>query len=193
MAKQFVETVLKSDTQYIQGFLQGFLAGSGHDYRFFINSEAGITAESFTQRLKELVGLTEDQQRVVIEEPFLDILKESSIASASLGETGEPIHAIRIKSGTFAIKIKDASREDTNSIKQLLREKPAAVQVRDWEEKEKVNSDGKGVELYAPLHDYFYEASGSFSGEIDALVDFRKKLVSHSPVSAYMIELEYDE
>jgi len=41
-----MEVVLKSDARFAKGFLEGYLAGTGRSFRFFINEEAGIEAES---------------------------------------------------------------------------------------------------------------------------------------------------
>jgi hypothetical protein len=67
------------------------------------------------------------------------------------------------------------------------------VQLTGWQDKEIINKEAKGIELYAPLHDYIYQASGLFHGEIEALIDFRQKISLHSAGSADLIKLEFDQ
>ncbi len=62
-----------------------------------------------------------------------------------------------------------------------------------WQEHETVNRNGRGVELYSPLHDYVYEAEGSFSGGIEAVADLRAQLVLHDAVKVGQIKLFYEE
>jgi hypothetical protein len=192
MAMNYVEAVVRADGRFVKGFLKGYLAGSGKAYRFFISEETGIKAESLSDKLKELVGLAENHQHIVIEEQFWTVICSERAAAEALGLAGELFQSRRIKRGEFSLKIRDCSKADAGAIKEILQQKPEAVQVSGWQEQEKVHQDGKGIELYTPVHDYVYEASGSFAGEIEALVELRQSLTSHSPVVAGLIELEYE-
>jgi len=192
MAKKFFEAIFKTENQFIKGFLQGFLCGSGKAYRFFISSESGVKAESFSDKLKELAALSETHKHVIIEEEFLCVLKDNAAASRLFETSATFLTAKPIKRGEFFLKVKDASMTDALSIKQLISDKPTTINVADWQAKEITNKDAKGIELYTPLHDYLYDASGSFSGEIEALIDFRQKLSLHSSVTAGTIQLEFD-
>jgi len=193
MTRTFMEVVLKTDARFAKGFLQGYLAGSGKAHRFFINEEAGIEAESLSEKLKELVGLADLFQRVVIEEDFLALLHKDSAAAAALGLSGQPLQARRITSGSFSVRIKDSAQEDAAAIKKLLSGRPAGVTVEGWQERETIEKNGRGVELYTPLHDYVYEASGSFRGPIEALADLRSELGQHASVKTGLIKLVYEE
>jgi len=113
------------------------------------------------------------------------------MASGFLGQQIKILSARPIKEGKFTIKIKDASKKDATSLRHLIHEKPPEVVVSGWQEKEKTDKNGKGIELYAPLHEYTFKASGSFSGEIAALIEFRQKLTAHSTVAAEVIKLEF--
>lgn len=192
MAKQFVDAVLPGDARFIRGFLQGWLAGSGQAYRFFIHSEAGVAGESFGEKLKELAGIGEEHVKVVIEEPFLERLKADSVAADCLGGSGTLSVSRPVKSGHFFLKIKDASHEDAQALKEIIRNRPSALQMENWQETEKVEQDAKGIELYAPLHEYLYSGSGSFNGPIDQLIDLRQKLVSHGAATAEEIRIVYE-
>jgi len=191
MSSRYMEVVLKSDARFAKGFLEGYLAGTGRSFRFFINEEAGIEAESLSEKLKELVGLADLFQRIVIEEDFWTALQKD--AAAALGLSGHPIQARKISSGSFSVRIKEFSKESAAAIKQIVSGRPAGVTVEGWKENETVNRNGRGVELYSPLHDYVFEAEGSFSGGIEAVADLRAQLVLHDAVKAGLIKLLYEE
>lgn len=191
MTDQYVEAVLNSDARFLKGFLQGYLAGSGKSWRFFIGSEAGIATDSLAEKLKELIGLGQDHQHVIIELEYLEILKQDAAAAAQAGLTTEPEILKPIAAGEFFLRIKDASREDAAAIRALIQGKSPALVVSEWQEKEQVHEEGRGVELYAPLHDYLYQASGLVSGEISALIDLRQKLVMHTCAETALIKLRY--
>ena len=192
MPDQYVNAVFKSDARYLKGFLQGFLAASGKSWRFFIGSEAGIATDSLAVKLKELIGLGQDHQHVIIELEFLKILRGDAAAAAQAGLSVDQEEMQPIAAGEFFLRIKDASREDAAAIRELIRSISPALVVREWQEKEQVHEEGQGVELYTPLHDYLYQASGLVSGEISALVDLRQKLRIHSCAETALIKLRYE-
>jgi hypothetical protein len=191
MAEKYVEAIFNSDARFLNGFLLGYLAGSGKSWRFFMGSEAGIAAESVTEKLKELVGLSKDHQHVIIDQEYLACLTKDGGAAAQAGLKSEADQPKPIASGEFSLNIKDASREDAAAIREIIRDLSPALVASAWQEKEQVHEDGKGVELYAPLHDYVYQASGSFSGEISALIDLRQKLQAHPCAHVEPIKLNY--
>lgn len=47
MSGRYMEVVLKSDARFAKGFLEGYLAGTGRSFRFFINEEAGLKPSRF--------------------------------------------------------------------------------------------------------------------------------------------------
>ena len=192
MPDQYVDAVFKSDVRFLKGFLQGYLAASGKSWRFFIGSEAGIATDSLAVKLKELIGLSQDHQHVIIELEFLKILRGDAAAAAQVGLSVEQEDLKPITAGAFFLRVKDASREDAAAIRGIIRDKSQVLVTSEWQEKEQVHEEGHGVELYTPLHDYVYQASGLFSGEISALIDLRQKLQLHTCAETALINLRYE-
>lgn len=121
---------------------------------------ACIAARSLAEELKELIGLSEDHQQVIIDQEFLRILRQDEAAAVQAGLTAETEVQEPIAAGEFLLRIKDASKEHAAAIRALIRDNSPALVNSEWQEKEQVNEDGQGVELYAPLHDNLYQASG---------------------------------
>jgi hypothetical protein len=51
--------------------------------------------------------------------------------------------------------------------------------------------EGKGVEAYAPLHEYELKAAGSIYGPVRDVIDFYGKVEHHDMVELDDIKLEY--
>jgi hypothetical protein len=70
-----------------------------------------------------------------------------------------------------------------DELKALFANPPPGVAVADYEVAEKVEPDGKGIEAYAPLHDYEIKVRGRLTGAVRPLIDFYDKLEQHPPRS----------
>ncbi len=67
MTRTFVEVVFEANKEYLKGFLHGYVTGSGKEYSYYLSSDAGVEAESLSQKLKELTALADKYQHVIIE------------------------------------------------------------------------------------------------------------------------------
>jgi hypothetical protein len=192
MSQQFIQIVFEAKEEYLQGLLAGYRMAKGIELKYFFNHAAGVKAESLSEKIKEWSSLSDKFQYVILEQGLYTLLKESGDASGPVRGAGYKIlSARRILSGLFSVKVKDASPVDTAAIKQLVADKPAELQTIAWQEKEIRDEQGKGVELYTPVHEFVFHASGSFKGPIEALIAFRLRLTEHSALSAKEIELEF--
>jgi len=194
MSSHFIQVLFEGNDEFIRGFLQGYRIGKGISAHYFFHHDAGIQAETLSQKLKEWTTLSNKYHYVLLDQDFFNRLKESGSDSGLLADTGIKILSAKaVRSGTFSVKIKGASRAEASAIKKIVEEKPSDLQTRDWQEKETIDPDSKGVELYTPVHDYIFAAVGTFKGEIEALIAFRHHLSEHSAVTAKEIELEFAE
>ena len=194
MSQQYIQIVFEGKEQYVQGLLAGFRLAKGTELKYFFNHAAGVKAESLSEKIKEWSALSDKFQYVILEQGLYTLLQESSDAFGPVpGTPLKILSARRILSGSFSVKVKDASPADTTAIKKLIADKPAELQTITWQEKEIRDEHGKGVELYTPLHEYVFHASGSFKGPIEALIAFRLRLAEHSALSAKEIELTFTD
>ncbi|HYQ85203.1 MAG TPA: hypothetical protein VEP28_14510 [Rubrobacter sp.] len=95
-----------------------------------------------------------------------------------------------ILGGGFSFQAEVYSQEAAARIREALHALPAEVRLEDFEEDEKVDPDARGVELYAPLHEYTYRASGRFTGLPSGLFEVHRKLKALDFVHQDKLELE---
>ncbi len=184
MTAKYVQVVFEAKEEFIRGYLQGFMAGKGATWRYFFNHNAGIKAESLKEKIREWTSLSDKYQYLILPQELYDGVKQSGLQVLS----SQPVAA-----GKFSVTVKCACAKETQEIKKIIAEKPADLQTLDWQEDEKTDKKAHGVELYTPAHEYTCEASGSFAGEIETVIEFRRKLAEHSVVDARQIELEFAE
>jgi len=189
MPSQFIEVVFEAQEQYLRGLLEGFQSGKKTAFKYFFNRDAGVQAESLAEKIKEWTSLSDRYQHLLMEQGLYDLVKK--IGADRPSEQIKILSARPVQSAKFSVRVKNAARGETAVIKKAFAKKPAAVKAIEWHEEEKEDRKAKGIELYTPAHEYLYEASGVFQGELEALVAFRQKVSAFSAVTAKEIELEF--
>lgn len=182
MTAKYVQTVFEAKEEFIRGYLQGFIAGKGASWRYFFNHNAGIKAESLKEKIREWTLLSDKYQYLLLQQELYDSVQQAGLQALSC-------HPVAL--GKFSVTVKCASTKEAQEVKRIIAEKPVGVQTIDWQEEETTDKKAHGVELYTPVHEYTCEASGSFTGEIETVIEFRQKLAEHSVVDAKQIELEF--
>ena len=64
------------------------------------------------------------------------------------------------------------------------------TRVDDLQETEDVHPEAHGVELYAPVHDYIYRASGRVAGSFPGVVEIQRHLAEMEFVQVERLHLE---
>jgi hypothetical protein len=95
-----------------------------------------------------------------------------------------------ILGGGFSFQAEVYSRETAALIREALHALPPEVRLEDFEDDEKVDLDAHGVELYTPVHEYTYRASGRFTGLPPGLFEVHRKLKALDFVHQDKLELE---
>ena len=67
---------------------------------------------------------------------------------------------------------------------------PQGTRVDDLQETEDVHPEAHGVELYAPVHDYIYRASGRVAGSFPGVVEIQRRLAEMEFVQVERLHLE---
>jgi hypothetical protein len=124
---------------------------------------------------------------------------------ASASRTRELIQAIRqapdlklegireVLGGRFGFKAEAYNREIGQKIHEALNtDLPPGVDCIDLE-KEETNPDAKGVELFAPIHEYVYKARGTIVGTPPGILEMDRRLCRLDFVHEEPLELECRE
>jgi hypothetical protein len=86
-------------------------------------------------------------------------------------------HLREVEDAGFSFETEAFSRPKAEEIHNALhRDIPPGISLLDIRESDKVDPEAKGVELYAPVHDYVYRASGSFHGGLPGILEMHRRL-----------------
>jgi hypothetical protein len=95
--------------------------------------------------------------------------------------------------GRFGFKAEAYNREIGQKIHDALSSNlPPGIDCLDLE-KEETNPDAKGVELFAPVHEYVYKARGTIVGTAPGILEMNRRLCKLDFVHEEPLELECRE
>jgi len=96
-----------------------------------------------------------------------------------------------IREAAFAFRAEMFSRSLATAFRQALQDSvPQGTRVDDLQETEDVHPEAHGVELYAPVHDYIYRASGRVAGSFPGVVEIQRRLAEMEFVQVERLHLE---
>lgn len=107
--------------------------------------------------------MKESQVHLVVEKALLTALMEA-ISSTSKTVALKILSVRRILAASFDFSLKAFSRQVADNIKQRISELPEGIEVNFSKWHEEVRPEDKGIEAYAPAHDYELHASGHVKG-----------------------------
>jgi hypothetical protein len=192
MLRNFTEAVFEGNYNAIRGYIEGFVAASGKDLRFFVCAESGVEAETLSEHIREWISLGANLHHVLMEDDLCDGIQAALAASADKGLLNRLSlrSAKSVKGASFRFSFIAYGRKYAEEIKEILGRLPEGVTLDDYTPVEKVAEDCKGVELYTPCHDYLFQGKGVISGCVGLLIPLRGTLDAHPLIEAEKVRLE---
>jgi hypothetical protein len=180
--------VVDGPDETLRGFVAGFLAGKGGDRAAVVyGSDLPLEHGSLGERLRALLPGGRHEGLLLV-----DVRLARPLASAlrAAGDLGLRIveHA-RLVASSFTFAAETPSREAAARIHALLTQPVPGVTLVD-EEREVVDPEVRGVELYAPVHAYTFRARGRLTGALDGVVAIHRKLGETDFVTVQPVQLE---
>ena len=77
-----------------------------------------------------------------------------------------------------------------DEIVEVLRNLPAGLRADGFQHNVKLDPSAKGVEAYAPTHDYEAKGTGTVVGRVDLVIELKRKLRDFPLVKSDEIELK---
>lgn len=177
------EMVIEGREEDIRALLPG-VASEGD--RPFWGEELELHAGAFPDRIRELLGARTHHLLYV---PSTQV---GALVRAIEGKPDIRLERVReILSGRFSYKAAAYSEDVAAKIQSVLHGPlPPGVVPEEHKEKETVDPEAKGVELYTPAHDYTWRCRGSFSGAPPGIFQMHRTLQALDFVHQEKLELE---
>lgn len=166
MSERYYELAIEGPAGKTLGFVQGFLTARGEGSRILDAYEEGFDCESLRERLRELLNASIQTYHLLVPADLVPAVEEA----VQEGARREAIFRIRdqraLGGARFSFTFRTFSREHGAQIRNMFETLPAGVHSDDTSFEETVHPESKGVEAYAPAHEYKLEGSGTIEGEI---------------------------
>ena len=191
MARTYVEVLIKGEHDLIKGFVMGFLEGQGHGATSAPERECILCEDYPLALLKHFLSGHPHMVRVLIDSELAGGVIHA--LNRHRKDIPSEIKSFReIVSVFFDLRIRTFSREVGRSLVEMLTVLPAGAALKDgYELQEKIDPEGKGLELFAPLHDYEMTFFGTVQGEVDGVYALYRAISRFEVAEAGELKLEY--
>lgn len=192
MSEHYYEVVIEGSLDLVKGFIMGFLAGRGMKGGAFFDVMCRIDGPCTTGPLIRLASTHGNVHVVIVGSELHDIL----IAALNKREHVIPLLIKKVRqvlSAAFDCTFQTYSPEIGAEIKAIVSSIPVGVDKSEFEMHEKLDPEGKGVELYTPLHDYELTGKGRISGSVGGVLDLYQRLERFEVVGLEELELTFEK
>lgn len=191
MNERYYEVVIEGNLDLMKGFVMGFLAGRGIEGGVSFDRESHVEEESAVGHLLRLVGVRDNTFTVIIGSGLHDLL----VAALKKHQPVIPMRILKVRevlSAAFTCEFRSYSREVGAQLKEILSGIPAGADGKSgFKMHEKLDPEGKGVEMFTPLHDYELTGKGRISGSVKKVLDLYHRLGRFEVVELGELELEF--
>jgi hypothetical protein len=190
MTKKYYEVVLEGSYELVKGFVLGYLEGKGIEGDAVFEQEYHIKGEGRLEQIMRMLNVKENEIRVIIGEGVGLMLREA--IERRKADLNLKVRSIRPVTGArFNFRYKTFSKEFVEKLKATFANLPPGVELKGYEPVEVIQLDAKGVEAYAPLHDYEIKASGEVIGPAKEVIDFYDQIEHNELIELDEIQLEF--
>ncbi len=171
----------------LRAFAAGFLAGRGEPREAVLHGpDLPLEPGSFGDRLSAL--LRGGRHEILLVDARLGEALTSALARHA-DELGIRVtEHVAVAAVSFEFSAETPSREAAARIDAELANLPAGVTLID-QEREEIDPGARGVELYAPAHDYQFRAEGRASGALDGVLALHRRLTETDFVTVEPLHL----
>lgn len=188
---EYHELVIAGNYGIVKGFVTGFLRGRGFSTEAVFSQESSIRGAGLRELVKTWTGMQEHLAHVIVAGEIAGELAQE-VANCQPSLHLEVLSDRRIKSATFKFHYKIYARVYGEEVKGIFADVPKTVKINyEHAPRENLRADGKGIEMYAPEHEYELSAEGTATGSFDDIFPFFRKVEEHPLIQVEEIHLEY--
>jgi len=193
MNERYCEVTVEGSLDLVKGFVTGFLEGRGVSGDVFFGSDYHIEKGSPAGLLMRLTGIRGETCTLVVEAGLHDLLA----ASLERRRRIVPLRILKVRpvvSAAFDVSFRTYSREVGAELRGLFDSLPErASRGPGFEMHEAITPEGKGVDAYAPLHDYELRGRGRIEGDVKGVFGLYHRLERFEVAERGDMELTYGE
>lgn len=160
-----LQLTVEGDEKTVRGFFRGFFLGrNGVSWPLF-NAELGIAHDRLLDAVQERLHLRPNHAHVIVAEPDFEAVQR---ALADPRAEGLELVSVRpIEGCFFRFAAHVFTRERADAVTDcFVTSAPPEVHLDGWDPVVRVDEDAAGVELYSPVHDFEWKASGTVRGPL---------------------------
>jgi len=193
MNESYFEVTIEGNLELMKGFVAGFLEGRGVVGDVFFGDDYHIDGENPAGLLLRLTGIRGETCTVIVGTGLHNLLavaleKRRRVVPLKILKVRQIVHA------AFEIAFRTYSREAGAELKALLDGLPEGVgRDADFKLHEVLDPEGKGVDAYAPLHEYELDGKGRISGSVKGVFGLYHRLGRFEVAELGDIELTYGD
>ncbi len=193
MNPTYYEVIVEGSHDLLKGFVIGFLEGREISCETFFGDDYELDEEKPLDLLFRMMGHREESTTVIVEAGLRSLLREA----LQRRRDSLPLKVVSVREvagASFGFSVKTFSREVGDSLRSLLSVPPEGVDVDPpFVPEEKIDPAGKGVEAYAPLHEYEMKWKGRVSGAIREVFTLYHKVRRFEVAKLGDLHLDYGE
>ena len=190
MNREYCEVVVEGSLDLIRGFVLGFLEGREIQGEAIFGEDHHVANENKFGHLMRLIGVKGNHFHLIIGVGFFKLLEEA-LEKRKEEITLKVISEKKIKQASFRFRYRAYTMELGDELIALFRDLPEGLHVKDYKPRKTVLPEGKGVEAYAPLHEYEVKATGTIYGPVKSVIDFYGMAEHYDMIELNAIKLEY--
>ena len=186
----FNEVVFRGKPKVVRACLSGLLLGAGRPARVYYSFLDGVQHEGKAEKLAEIIGMRGSDCHVIVDADTSTWLKTLSRAIAT--ETGLGISANRrIRGASMGVNFHAYAKRYEDEIMAVLKDLPAGVKLAGFTREVRVDPGARGVEAYAPVHEFESAGKGVITGPVDLVIALKRRLAEFPLLKAADIELKF--
>ncbi len=193
MHPSYFEVTVEGSHDLLKGFVIGFLEGRGITGETFFGDDYELDEENPLEVLFRMMGHREENTTVIVEADLRLQLREA----LQKRKDSLPLKVVSVREvtgATFGFSLKTYSREVGQSLRDLFSNPPEGVAVEPpFFPDETVIPEGKGVEAYAPLHEYEMKWKGQVSGPVREVFSLYHRVTRFEVVKTGDLRLNYGQ
>ena len=171
MADTYHEVVIEGAKGRAYGFVEGFLIARGLIGKLFNLETEGFECESLRERIREMFHPSEETYHLLVRAAEIPVVHEAVREAEARGLQVKAHDDRPVAGARFHFEFQIFSREHAKKIRKWFKELAPGISLsKDTKFQEKIDPESKGVEAYAPSHEYELSAAGTVEGDVVPLI-----------------------